>query len=330
MDLDVMPRRGSRIAGLGGYRPRRVVPNTEICVNIDSTPEWIESRCGIRERRFAGADETLPAMAAAAGRAALDRAGVAAERVDCVIVASMSNLVQTPPAAVAVAHELGAHGAGAFDVSGACAGFCHALGLAGDLVSLSEAAYALVIGVERMTDIVDPADRSIAFMFADGAGAAVVAPASGPGIGPTVRGSDGACREALRMSASWAAWDDPGTPRPVMRMDGRRVFRWALDDVVPGAHRALAAAGVTVDELAAFVPHQANRRLVDIMADRLKLPSRVRVARDVVAAGNTSAASVPLALDDLVRTGQVAAGAPALLVGFGAGLNYAAQVVLTP
>lgn len=331
MGLDLLTRGHGRIVGVGGYRPRREVPNSELCAGIDSSPEWIESRSGIRSRRFAGDDETLTAMATAAGRAALEHAGLVAGRVDCVIVASMSNLVQTPPAAFSVARELGIEGAGGFDVSGACAGFCHALGIANGLVSQGEARYVLVVGAERMSDIIDPGDRSIAFMFADGAGAALVGPSGTPGIGPTVRGSDPAALAALHMDASWHAYGRvPGTPRPVMRMDGKRVFRWALDDVLPGARRALDAAGVRPDDLAAFVPHQANLRMIELMAGRLKLPTGVAIARDVVTSGNTSAASVPLALDDLVRRDAVTSGRAALLAGFGAGLNYAAQVALIP
>jgi 3-oxoacyl-(acyl-carrier-protein) synthase III len=320
-----------RIMAVGTYRPLRRVSNREVCGRIDSTEEWIESRSGIRSRRFAGPQETLCAMAVAAGREVLSRAGLAPDAVDCVVVASMSNLVQTPPLAVVVAHELGATAAGAFDLSAACAGFCHALAVADDMVRAGSARHVLVIGAERMTDIVDPHDRTISFMFADGAGAAVVGVSPRSGIGPAVRVSDGGCREALRMNTTWDRFRaDPSLPYPAMKMDGRRVFRWAVEQVVPAARRALADAGVTLADLVAFIPHQANLRMIEVMVDRLGLPGHVAVARDVIDAGNTSAASIPLAMARLLEEGAAPSGGPALLVGFGAGLNLAGQVVLLP
>ncbi|RKT55659.1 beta-ketoacyl-ACP synthase 3 [Saccharothrix australiensis] len=320
----------ARILGVGAYRPRRVVTNEEVCARMDSTPEWVETRSGIRTRRFAGDDETLCAMAVAAGRAALDDAGVAPGQLDCVVVASMSVLVQTPPRAVLVAAGLGASAAAGFDLSAACAGFCHALAVAGDMVRAGSARHVLVVGAERMTDIIDPADRSVAFMFADGAGAVVVGPSPVPAIGPVVRWADGGERDALRMNTTWDEFRaDPSREPPAMRMDGRRVFRWVVENVAPAALKAVEAAGLSVGDLAAFIPHQANTRMIDVLADRLGLPGHVVVARDVVSAGNTSAASIPLAMERLVRSGAAVDG-PALLFGFGAGLNYAGQVAMLP
>ncbi|MFE6872760.1 beta-ketoacyl-ACP synthase III [Kitasatospora sp. NPDC057692] len=315
----------SEILGVGGYRPRRRVDNAELCRSIDSTPEWIETRSGIRRRGFAGPDETLPMMAAEAAGRALERSGVRADDVDLVLVASMSHLVQTPALAAVVAHRLGADRAAAFDLSAACAGFCHALAVASDTVRTGGARRVLVIGAERMTDIVEPTDRTSALLFADGAGAVLVGPADRPGIGPVVRRSDGAYAEALRMTAPWA-----GEERPWMRMDGRRVFRWAMEEVAPAALAALEAAGQSVADLGAFVPHQANLRMTELMVERLGLTSATAVARDVVETGNTSAASIPLALETLLTGGEAASGDTALLVGFGAGLNYAAQTVVLP
>jgi len=316
----------SRILGIGGYRPRRVVDNAELCQVIDSTPAWIETRCGIRERRFANQEETLLLMATAAADKALAQAGVLPADIDLVLVASMSNLVQTPPLSVLVAHELGARGAAGVDLSAACAGFCHALAIASDAVRAGSAHRVLVIGAERMTDIVEPTDRTTSFLFADGAGAAVVGDSDSPGIGPVVRRADGAFGDALRMTAGWA----DGSDRPWMRMDGRRVFRWVVDEVVPAAAGALDVAGVDVADLGAFVPHQANLRMIELMAERLALTERTTVAGDVVRAGNTSAASIPLAIGTLLAKGLVTSGDTALLVGFGAGLNFAAQTVVLP
>ncbi|GAB2912126.1 beta-ketoacyl-ACP synthase 3 [Streptomyces sp. NPDC058869] len=324
--------RHSALLGIGGYRPHRVVGNAEICRLIDSTEEWIETRSGIVERRFAGPDETLPMMATAAAEKALAQAGTLPGAIDLVLVASMSNLVQTPPLSVRVAHELGARHAAAVDLSAACAGFCHALALASDAVRAGSARRVLVVGAERMTDIVEPTDRTISFLFADGAGAAVVGDAAAPGIGPVVRRADGVHAEALRMTAPWAsAAPGPGpAERPWMRMDGRRVFRWAMDEVAPAAARALDEAGADPAALDVFVPHQANLRMIDLLSERLGLTGATAVARDVAHNGNTSAASIPLALESMLASRQASAGDTALLVGFGAGLNYAAQVVVLP
>jgi 3-oxoacyl-(acyl-carrier-protein) synthase III len=322
---------GSAIIGLGTCRPRRAVSNAEICTRIDSTEEWIERRSGIVTRFHAADDETLRYLASEAGAKALASAGIQAAQVSCVIVASMSNVVQTPPLAIEVANQLGASNAGGFDMSAACAGFCHAVGLASNLVRTGDAEYVLVVGAERMTDIVSPTDRSISFLFADGAGAVVVARSDHAGIGPTVRGADPTALDALRMTNSWGAFrDDPSTEAPYMIMDGRRVFRWAIAEIVPAARRALELAGLAPADLAAFIPHQANMRMIELLAERLELPDSVVVADDVRRSGNTSAASVPFAMDQLLGTGAVRSGAPALLITFGAGLNYAGQVVLLP
>ena len=321
----------SRIVGLGTYRPRREVANSEVCEWILSSDEWITTRSGIRSRRFAGQDETLSAMAIVAGRRALEHAGIDADELDGVIVASMSNLVQTPPLAISVAVGLGAVNSGGFDVSAACAGFCHALAVASDTVRTGGARYVLVIGVERMSDIVDRTDREVAFLFADGAGAVVVGRSEEPGISAVVRGADHHSLDALRMSSTWEQFRaDPTLTPPVMKMDGRRVFRWALSAVVPAARLVLQRAGLEPSDLAAFIPHQANLRMIELLATRLGLPEQVAVARDVESSGNTSAASIPLAMERLLCSGAANPGGAALLMGFGAGLNYAGQVVALP
>ncbi|WP_460395414.1 beta-ketoacyl-ACP synthase 3 [Actinophytocola sediminis] len=322
-----IPRRGhSRLLGVGAYRPRRSVSNAEICELIDSTEEWIETRSGITARGFAAWDETLPMMGAEAGAKALAHAGLTPDQVDHVIVTTCSNKVHVPALANAVADRLGAHGASGFDLGAGCAGFCHALASAADTIALGQADHVLVVSVERMRDVADPHDRGTSFLLADGAGAAVVGPSAEPGIGPAVRGSGGAI-EALRMTS---LWDDPPEPRPTLRMDGKRVFRWSMTDVLPAARKAIAAAGLRPADLAAFVPHQANLRMIEIMAAELGLAPDAVVARDVRDAGNTSSASVPLALSRVLDSGSVPSGAPVLLLGFGAGLAYCGQVVLAP
>ncbi|GLY46853.1 beta-ketoacyl-ACP synthase 3 [Lentzea sp. NBRC 102530] len=316
--LAVTPRTHSRVLGVGAYRPRRSVPNSEIRTLIDTTEEWIETRSGIVTRGFAAADETLPMMGAEAATEAIKRAGLNADRIDHVIAATSSNKVHMPALATVVAQQVGAHTASGFDLNAACASFGHALAVASDAVCSGQAENVLVVGVERMRDIVDPHDRGTSFLFADGAGAVVVGRSAEPGIGPAVRGASQDSLEAVRMDESW------------LRMDGRRVFRWSMTDVLPAAARAVAAAGLTPADIAAFVPHQANARMITIMAAELGLRPGAAVAFDVRRSGNTSAASIPLALHALLEEGAVGSGEPALLMGFGSGLGYCGQVVLTP
>lgn len=323
------------ILGLGAYRPGRIVPNSEIVDRIDSSDEWIRQRSGIKERRFAAPEETIAMMSVAAAQQAMEQAGVSAEQIDCVIVATISHLLNTPAVATLIAHELGTNKAPAFDISAACAGFCYGLALASDVVRGGSARYALVIGVERLTDIVDPYDRGSAFIFADGAGAVVVGPSDTPGIGPVVWGSDGEQFDLIRQREDWR--DVVGTPEkpgsgifPHMIMQGNPVFRWASFAMAKVALEALDKAGVTAEELDIFVPHQANMRITDAMARAMKLPEHVHIARDIAEQGNTSAASIPLALARMIADGEAKSGDLALFIAFGAGLAYAAQVVTVP
>jgi 3-oxoacyl-[acyl-carrier-protein] synthase-3 len=321
----------ARMLGVGSYSPARVVTNAEMCERIDSTDEWIRERSGITERRFAAPDETVADMAVAAASKALASAGITADQVDCVIVASVTHLKATPSAAAEVSHRLGAGRAPAFDISAACAGFCYGLSMAQDFIRGGSAKYVVVIGVEKLTDIVDPNDRSTAFLFADGAGAAVIGPSDTPAIGPTVWGADGSQLDAITMSGRYEDLRDNDTAEyPHVVMQGQAVFRWAVHDMSIVAQQALDAAGITADQLDAFIPHQANLRIVDAMVRSLKLPEDIPVARDIVTSGNTSAASIPLAMDHMLQAGQIRSGGLALLIGFGAGLAYAAQVVELP
>jgi 3-oxoacyl-(acyl-carrier-protein) synthase III len=327
--------RFARILGLGAYRPRKVVGNAEVADAIGSSDEWIRVRSGIRTRRWAGADEQLLDMAEAAARDALRRSEVDAAEIGCVVVATISHFKQTPAAASELAHRIGAVNAGAFDISAACSGFCYALAMANDFVRGGSAERVLVVAVERMMDMIDPTDRGTAFLFADGAGAAVVGPADEPGIGPVVWGGDGGQSEAIAQERSWTQWRDelragPSSPYPPMRMQGRAVFRWATTSMADVGLRALKAAAVGVDDLDAFIPHQANARITESLARSLGLGERVAVAGDIEEQGNTSAASIPLAMRALLDSGQARAGDTALLLGFGAGLSYAGQVVTLP
>ncbi len=325
--------------GLGVYRPRRIVPNAEIVDRINSSDEWIRTRSGIAARHWAEPDETIVSMSTAASRDALAAAGIDAEQIDAVVLATSSQMVLGPSAGAVVATELGMHDTAAFDVSAGCAGFCYALANAASLVRSGEARYVLVIGVERLSDLLDPTDRTCAFIFADGAGAAVVGPAEAEGIGPVAWGSDGSQTSAIKQDkdfqqyfAEVAAAEATGgsSERPYIRMNGQAVFRWAVTFLEKACRDALERAGVAAEELNAFVPHQANSRITDALVRTLGLPETVAIARDIAETGNTSAASIPMAMEQLLRSGAARPGDITLLLGFGAGLAYAGQVVRMP
>jgi 3-oxoacyl-[acyl-carrier-protein] synthase-3 len=319
------------ILGVGAYRPNRVVPNSEIVDAIDSSDEWIQQRSGIKSRRFAAPEETVTLMSTASARLAMERAGIEPAQIDGVIVATVTHMMQTPAAASLVAHELGLDRPVAFDISAACAGFCHGVALASDMIRGGSAKHVLVVGVERLSDILDLTDRGTAFIFGDGAGAAVVGPSDEPGIGPVVWGSDGEQSDLIRQREDWREVVASENPRmPHLVMEGNAVFRWAAFEMAKVAHETLDRSGITVEDLDVFVPHQANMRIIDAMARSMKLPERVVIARDIAEQGNTSAASIPLALDRLIESGEAKSGDLALLIAFGAGLAYAAQVVRIP
>ncbi|WP_166140812.1 beta-ketoacyl-ACP synthase III [Nocardioides ochotonae] len=332
--VTLSPATGARYAalkGVGAYRPSRVVPNSELVDAIDSSDEWIQQRSGIVSRRWASAEETVQMMASAAARAALADAGVEAAQIDCVIVATVSHLMQTPAVATLIAHEIGTENAAAFDISAACAGFCHGVAMANDMVTGGSAGHVLVIGVERLSDITDTTDRGTAFIFADGAGAAVVGPSDTPGIGPVVWGSQGEHFDHIRQREDWRDVLAAEAPlMPHLTMQGNSVFRWASFAMAKIGLEALDRAGITPDELDCFVPHQANMRIIDALARSMKLPGTVRIARDIAEMGNTSAASIPLALARMRADGEARSGDTALFIAFGAGLAYAAQVVVVP
>jgi 3-oxoacyl-[acyl-carrier-protein] synthase III len=323
--------RHATILGIGSYRPSRVIPNSEVIEAIDSSDEWIQQRSGIKQRRWANDEETVQMMSVAASRKALERSGIDVAQIDAVIVATVSHMFQTPAVATAIAHELGTNRPAAFDISAACAGFCHGIALASDMVRGGSSKYVLVIGVEKLSDLTDVNDRGTAFIFADGAGAAVVGPSDEPGIGPVVWGSDGEQFDLIRQKEDWRdvlKQDRPTMPHLVMQ--GNPVFRWAAFEMAKVAHATLDRSGIGVEDLDVFVPHQANMRIIDAMARSMKLPERVKIARDIADQGNTSAASIPLALDRMIEEGEAKSGETALLIAFGAGLAYAAQVVKVP
>ncbi|WP_448640237.1 beta-ketoacyl-ACP synthase III [Geodermatophilus sp. URMC 63] len=311
---------GARILGLGAYRPRRRVTNDELAQVMDTNDEWIRTRVGIAERRWAEKDETLVEMAVAAGGKALAASGLDPDEVDLVVLASASLRDPIPGIGPQVAHRLGIPRPGAFDLNAGCAGFCYALGVVSDAIRAGSARNALVVGVERLTDVTDLADRSTAVIFADGAGAAVVGAAEQPAIGPVVWGSDGDQYNAIEIAAG------TGT----MTMAGQAVYRWATTRLTETLEEAMEAAGVGPADIDVFAPHQANLRIVESMTRKLGFGGDTVVARDIVHSGNTSAASVPLALTALLESGEAKSGDVALVLGYGAGLTFAGQVLTLP
>ncbi|THJ66967.1 ketoacyl-ACP synthase III [Arthrobacter echini] len=342
-------REHTRIRGVGGYRPEVIVTNEDVCQWIDSSDEWIRQRTGIVTRHRAPRDVSVIDMAEAAAQEALAASGIDASQLGAVLVSTVTHPYATPSAAAQLTDRLGATPAAAYDISAACAGYCYGIAQADALVHAGTAEYVLVVGVEKLSDFIDNSDRTISFLLGDGAGAVVVGPADSAGIGPSVWGSDGSKRDAIRMDRSLldvrdyaigaVATDaerqqDVDAERqslwPTMRQDGPTVFRWAVWEMAKVAQRALDAAGVTVDDLAVFLPHQANIRIIDEMVKQLKVPEHVYVARDIVDAGNTSAASIPLAMHRTLKERPELSGRLALQIGFGAGLVFGSQVVVLP
>ncbi len=318
----------SRILGVGGARGNRVVDNAEMCTIIDSSDEWIQQRTGISERRWVDDEQTALTLATEAARKAIERSGVATDQIDAVLVSSVSNERRFPSLSVQVASELGLDNPAATDLQAACAGFCYGVSLADSMVRTGSAHYVLVVGVEVLSKQTDFSDRSTAFLFGDGAGAVVIGPSEVPGIGPAVWGSEINTGEIIHSDEFEVAV--AGGFSPKIHMEGNKVFRWATTYIVEKTVETLEAAGLTPEELDVFIPHQANNRITDAMLRRLKLPDDVVVSRDIKMMGNASAASVPIAMEALLESGEAKPGDNALIIGFGAGLVYAGQVVVLP
>jgi 3-oxoacyl-[acyl-carrier-protein] synthase-3 len=310
----------TRILGLGHYRPNNVVTNQDLIDRgVDTDDAWIRSRVGIAERRWADPDETIVDMAEHASAKALANAGVDASEVDLVIVATCTMPTPVPSAAPHLADRLGIRAPGAFDISSGCSGFVYSLNAASAAIRAGQARNALVVASERFSGWLDMSDRSTCVILGDAAGAAVVGPSDGPGLGPVVWGSEGAQWNSVAIDEETRFF----------RQDGQAVYRWATSQMAPIALQACRQAGIDPAQLAAFIPHQANLRIIDAIAKRLDAPDLV-VARDIVTSGNTSAATIPLAFSRMVEHGEIQSGAPVLLLGFGSGLAYAGQVVLAP
>ena len=320
----------TRIYAFGAARGENAVPNDDLIEPINSSDEWIRQRTGIVTRARAVAETDAIDLATTAAAEAIERSGVAAADVDLVIVATISNPKQTPSVSAIVADRVGANPAAAYDINAACAGYAYAVAQADALIRAGAARYALVIGTEKLSDVVDPTDRSISFLLGDGAGAALIGPSETPGIAPAVWGSDGSKADAVGMNHTLTEFRDGVAPWPTLRQEGPTVFRWAVWEMAKVAREALDKAGVEPADIAAFIPHQANMRIIDEFAKQLKLPETTVIARDIETTGNTSAASIPLASHRLMAEHPELSGGLALQIGFGAGLVFAAQVVVLP
>jgi 3-oxoacyl-[acyl-carrier-protein] synthase-3 len=323
------PQKYSKIYSLGASRGSLSVTNDEIAGPIDSSDEWIRQRTGIITRSRANEEESMVSLAVAAGQEAIEKSGINPEQIDLVIVSTISFPFATPASAPLIASELGIPTAAAYDISAACAGYCYGIAQADSMIRSGLSKYALVIGAEKLSDFLNPADRTISFLLGDGAGAAVIGPSDTPGISKSVWGSDGSQWDKVGMTSSILDFK-AGGEWPTLIQEGRTVFRWAVWEMVKAAKEALVEAGITVDQLSALVTHQANMRIIDEFAKQLEIPDSVVVAKDIETTGNTSAASIPLAMHRLLTEKQVESGGLALQIGFGAGLAYAAQVVVLP
>jgi 3-oxoacyl-[acyl-carrier-protein] synthase-3 len=321
---------GSQVLAYGAARGDLVVPNDDLVGPIDSSDEWIRQRTGIITRRRASSEVGVADLAETAGREAIERSGVDPSEIDAIIVSTISFPYATPSLATLLGAKLGNPAAIAYDISAACAGFCYGIGQADALIRSGSARHVLVIGAEKLSDFVDPADRSISFLLGDGAGAAVVGASDVPRIGPTVWGSGGENWDTIRMTGSLTDFRDGRTAWPTMEQDGRTVFRWAVWHTAEKIRRMLDEAGLGIEDIDVFVPHQANMRIIDELAKQLRLPEDVVIGRDIAETGNTSAASIPLATHRLLSEGAAGSGDVLVQFGFGAGLAYAGQVLVLP
>ncbi|MCZ4512630.1 ketoacyl-ACP synthase III [Streptomyces sp. ActVer] len=310
---------GSRIAAVGHYQPARILTNEDLADLVDTSDEWITSRVGIRTRHIAGPDEPVDELAAHAAAKALAAAGLAPDDIDFVLVATSTAVDKSPNMAARVAARLGIPSPAAMDVNVVCAGFTHALATADHAVRAGAATRVLVIGADKMSDVADWTDRTTCVLVGDGAGAAVVEAAEEPAIGPVLWGSVPEMGHAVRIE---------GTPSRFAQ-EGQSVYRWATTKLPSLARAACERAGLTPEELAAVVLHQANLRIIEPLAAKIGAVNAV-VARDVTESGNTSAASIPIALSKLVERGEISTGDPVLLFGFGGNLSYAGQVIRCP
>ena len=318
----------ARIYSVGSAVPSRVIDNPYMLQFIDSSDEWITQRTGIKERRWIDESENIETLALQAANQAIERAGIDRSEIGAVLIATISHRRKTPALAPQIASALGIVDAAAYDISAACAGFCYGLAQAEAIVRAGQATYVLLIAGETLSDITNMNDRGTAFLFGDGAGAVIVGPSETNGIGPVVWGSDGSQSEVI-ATPDWIDAIEAGE-FPRLWMEGRTVFKWATSFIARATKKCLDGAGLTPEQLEVFIPHQANDRITDTLLRYLKLPEDIVVARTIRKYGNNSAATVPMAMDALLSSGEARSGQTALVIGFGAGLVYAGQVITLP
>jgi 3-oxoacyl-[acyl-carrier-protein] synthase-3 len=309
----------SRIVGTGSYLPAKVLTNAELARAVDTSDAWIRTRTGIRERRIAAPAEQTSDLALHAARGALEAAAIAPADVDLIVVATTTPDMIFPATACILQAKLGAQGGPAFDIQAVCSGFVYALALADRMVAGGAARNALVVGAEIYSRILDWSDRSTCVLFGDGAGAVVLVPSRVPGILSTHLHADGRYTDRLCVPGCVAGGDVTGTP--FVRMDGGAVFKFAVNVLAEVGLEALAANGLDAAAVDWMIPHQANSRIIEATAKKLGVPM-TKVVSTVDRHANTSAASIPLALDEAVRDGRVAAGQRVLLLGVGGGFTW--------
>ncbi len=327
----VRPGRSVHIAGIGSYAPERVLTNQELEKMVDTTDEWIMTRSGIRERRIAAEGQSTSDLGAEAARAALADAGLGPGDVDLIIVATASPDMLFPSTACQLQHKLGARKVAAFDISAACSGFIYALEVGRQFVASGAHDTVLVVGADKLSSITDWTDRATCVLFGDAAGAVVLRHEPGRrGILSTLLGADGSQKEILNVPAGGSAM--PATEQTVrdrmhcIRMSGREVFKLAVNAMLGAAREALAKSGLSLDEISCVIPHQANMRIIEAISDRLGIGME-RFQVNLQQYGNTSAASIPVALDEAVKRGRIKRGDNVLLVAFGGGLTWGSAVL---
>lgn len=319
------------ILSFGGYVGSLVIDNKEIATKINSSEEWILTRSGIKTRVKATDNESIEYMSIQAAKQCIREANLASDDIDMLILSTITVMHQTPALSVKIAHELHLNNVPAFDMSAACAGFTYALSLANSLINNGTAKNILIVCCDRLWDIVDEYDRQTAFLFADGAGAAIVSRTDKQNIGSVVWGSDGEYYGAISQSVDWnnyALDRNKDIKKPYLVMEGNKVFRWTVSALKKICLNAIKAAGLLTEDIDVFVPHQANMRITTSVLNALNLSKDVVVADHIKSIGNTSSASIPLAICDLIKRSLIKSGDKVLIVGFGAGMVYAAQVFI--
>ena len=318
----------ARIASTGSYLPERVMTNAELEKLVDTTDEWIMTRTGIRERRIAAPEQTSLDLAEQAALAAMEQGGFSADDIDLIVLATCTPEKVFPSTACLLQERLGIHGGAAFDVQAACAGFIYAFGTANSFIRSGMAKRALVIGSETMSRVIDWTDRGTCVIFADGAGAVILEATEEPGVLSTHLHADGAYKDLLEVPG-WVSddYDQGYDTAPYMKMKGNEVFKVAVRELGRSVEEALAANDMERDQVDWLIPHQANIRIINAVAKRLQLPEE-RVVKTIERHGNTSAASVPLALDEAVRDGRIQRGQVILLEAFGGGFAWGSALAV--